>query len=104
MSKILQILKEHPVAIIFSVLYGLMWVHFLNLQHRLETYRMQGESTVTYGEGVVYTLFFILLFGLVFTLLTLVNAVIKKGQRTFYLILSVIIILPAVIFVRKYLF
>jgi hypothetical protein len=102
MSKVSQTLKDHPVAIVFSILYGSLWWDYLNVHHKLEVYRMRGESTVSYGEGVAYTMLFILLFGFIFTLATLINAVFEKGQRTFYLILSLLIILPAVIFVLKY--
>jgi hypothetical protein len=102
MSQVSQILKKHPLAIIFSLLYALMWCDYLNVHHKLEMYRMQGESTISYGEGVAYTMLFTLLFGFIFTLTTLINAVFKKGQRTFYLILSVLIVLLAVIFVLEY--
>jgi hypothetical protein len=54
-----------------------------------------GKISVSYGEGIMYGIFFLVMTGAVFGFVLLINAIVRK-QSAFYLWLVLVIIIQTV--------
>ncbi len=88
-----KLLKEHPVTIAVYVLYGLQWCRVIELHFEFKK-PYCGHNRIGHGEFMTYlTLGEILLAG-GFCMVMLLNALFRKGNPAFYLLMIAMIILP----------
>ena len=95
----LSLIKKHPVAIIFLILYTLSCVHVVNLEFQLleRIKENPGISGIEAGgEGVGFTGFFLLIIGGIFFIICCGYAIAKPKETWFYLSLIVIIIVETI--------
>ena len=99
MNAILNLLKKHPVAITFLILYTLFCIHAVNLEFQLQE-RIKENPGISGieagGEGVGFTDFFLMIFGGIFFMICSGYAIAKPKEPWFYLLIIFIIIIETV--------
>ncbi len=101
MSRVIQIVNKHKISAIAYILYLFLWYNILTTEWRFKaalSHIDEGEK-VAWGEGVMYGDLLILALGVGGALVCLINAVINKQNRRFYLLMSLLMLLPAIIFI-----
>jgi len=90
-----HIFKTYPISVIFYILYLSFASLILSTSIRLKNMH---APHLTLGEGLMYGYFFMIIIGLIFFLIILVNWVVRVKQRKFYSwLLCLIVLLPAAI-------
>lgn len=97
MESFLKTLFKHPISLAFYLLYTALCVLIFtsNIRHRHWVAANPGYHGVSYGEGIMYGIFFLIMLGTVFGLVLLMNAVVRK-QPVFYLSLLLVIVVQTV--------
>jgi hypothetical protein len=101
MHTIISFYKKHKAAIIAYVFYLLFWWLSLNTQSNFHTaigHISQGER-IAWGEGVMYWYLLTYAVSIGATIVMLLNAAIKVGERGFYLTMAALVICPLLIFI-----
>lgn len=94
-TKLWRIIKTHPISILFYLIYLSFASLVLLTAIRLKKMR---EPHLTLGEGLMFAYFFLIIIGLIFSLVILINWVVRVNQRRFYgWLLCLIALLPIVI-------
>ncbi|CAN5209096.1 hypothetical protein BH09BAC6_BH09BAC6_31250 [soil metagenome] len=99
----LKIFKQHWIAITAYSIYLLIWYSTFTTQLRFKAalpHIGEGER-VAWGEGVMYGDLLTLALGIGGGIVMLLNAIIYKAERKFYLLMSPLLIIPAIIFIYR---
>jgi TRAP-type C4-dicarboxylate transport system permease small subunit len=86
-------LRKHPLSIVFFMLYS--WFCYIQVRSHLRfteasAHINQGER-VTWGEGLMYGLLMLIVFSIIFVIITMFLAALRKEQSKFYHALSALI-------------
>jgi len=95
----MQVLKKHPIAVIFWVLYTLNCLNILRINHQFKDYldKHPGISGIEAGgEGLAWAAIGLCIFGTIFSLISGAYAIGSKTETRFYLWLILIIIVETI--------
>jgi len=98
-ARIVSILKKHPMAIAFYLLYVLLWLRIIivDIEFERSPGSMNHAERLMNGEGLNYAIFAALLISGAFAFAICINAVVRsKDQTPFYLWMIAAIILPVI--------
>ena len=100
MVPVIRLFRTHPFALTSFILYIFLWCRYLWIQLQFEsiTKGMNEGNRLVYGEGIGYLMLLVLLINTAFTIIILIYAAFSKRYRRFYLILSILVMLPILIF------
>jgi len=100
MNQIIQIYKKRKISIIAYIVFLFLWYKMVTKQWQFKaalSHINEGEK-VAWGEGLMYGELLILALGIGTTLVCLINALINKQDRYFYLLMALLMIVPTVLF------
>ena len=89
--------KLHSVSIIRFLLFVAMWLYIFWFIYSLQLAFQQHEGSGTQGEAVMFLVFFALIISFVYLIRIIMKAVTVPAQRTFYVWLVVLILIPIII-------
>ncbi|MGZ3945572.1 MAG: hypothetical protein ACXVJB_11560 [Mucilaginibacter sp.] len=98
MAPFFKTLLEHPVSVVFYLLYtalcGLIMTSNIRYHHWLVA--NPGKHGVSYGEGIMFGILFLLMVGGIFGLILIINAIVRK-QPAFYVWLLLLVFIQTVV-------
>jgi hypothetical protein len=97
MTPFFNLLLKHPVSVMFYLLYTALCAKVLtsNIKFHHWLAANPGHHSVSYGEGIVYSILFLLMVGGIFGLVLIINAIIRK-QSAFYLWLLLLLFIQTI--------
>ena len=97
MKSFFKTLLKHPVSVSCSLLYTALCalVFMSNIRYNRWLAANPKGHYLSYGEGIMYGIFFLIMTGAVFGFVLIINAIVRK-QPVFYLWLLLIIVVQAV--------
>ena len=97
MKPFFNLLLKHPVSVVFYLLYTALCAMVLtsNIRYHHWIAANPGRHGVSYGEGIMYGILYLLIIGAVFGLVLIANAVVRK-QPAFYLWLLLLVAIQTV--------
>ena len=93
-STLWGIFKAHPISIVFYLIYLSFASLILSILMRL---RNMPYPHLGLGEGLMYGLFFLIIIGILFLVVILINWAIRVKQRRFYGWFLLLIALPPIV-------
>jgi len=100
MKAVLPLLKKHPIAIGFYLLYALMWMRIIIVHIGIEQYLSSAghRTPFMHDEGFAFASLAALIISVIFAIVICVNAVARSKEQTpFYLWMVAAIIIPVII-------
>jgi hypothetical protein len=92
--------RNHKAALIACSFYLLFWWSSVSthLKYQAAADHLGVGEKVAWGEGVMYWYLLTLAMGVGPTIVMLINAIVYKEIRTFYLIMSALVVTPLIIY------
>ncbi|MES2062938.1 MAG: hypothetical protein V4456_13515 [Bacteroidota bacterium] len=87
MKSITELLKKHPLALIFYIIYTCLCIQLIFLN--------ADKNSAIHGPDGGLPGAFISLIGVIFIFINLINIIFNKAAKAFYLMLSLIVIIQA---------